>query len=133
MREGKKSGVLVVDREPQTIPEALLAARHTAEFWRRTLEYSWDLKKLKMIKSHKCFQVIFSSHMRERPKGVLFDLIFGFFHLGTSRAFSAIQRYRFVHGHVHIFIPMPWGHLFCPIPWRHVVRIHFCIFPLGDL
>ena len=26
--------------------------------------------------------------------------------------FSAIQRYRFVHGHVHILIPMPWKHRF---------------------
>ena len=58
---------------------------------------------------------IFYSKMREKPKGVPFDLIFGFFHLGTSRAFSAIQRYRFVHGHVHIFIPMPWGLFFDPI------------------
>ena len=34
--------------------------------------------------------------------------IFALFHLGTSRAFSAIQRHRFVHGHVHILIPMAW-------------------------
>ena len=65
-----------------------------------------------MIKSHKCFQLIFSSHMVRGPRELLFDLIFKFFHLGTSRAFSAIQRYRFVHGHVHILIPMPWGHRF---------------------
>ena len=46
------------------------------------------------------------------PRKLIFDLIFGFYHLGASRAFSAIQRHRFVHGHVHIFIPMPWGPLF---------------------
>ena len=47
----KKIGVRPADLEPQTIPEALLAARHTAEFQRRTLEYSWDLKNLKFQKS----------------------------------------------------------------------------------
>ena len=59
---------------------------------------------------------MFSSHCLKsyeaEAQGNFFDIIFGFFHLGTSRAFSAIQRYRFVHGHVHILIPMPWGHLF---------------------
>ena len=39
-REGEKSGAHPVDLGPQAIPEALLAARHTAEFRKRTLEYS---------------------------------------------------------------------------------------------
>ena len=43
---------------------------------------------------------------------------FCIFHSGTSSACSAIQRYRFVHGHVHILIPKLWGS-------------HFCIFHLG--
>ena len=33
--------------------------------------------------------------------------------MGTSGACSATQRYRFVHGHVHILIPKPWGPRFC--------------------
>ena len=48
----------------------------------------------------------------EEVHGILFLTFFLFFHLGTSRAFSAIQRCRFVHGHVHILIPMPWEHRF---------------------
>ena len=48
-REGEKSGAHPVDLEPQTIPEALLAARHTAEFRRRTLKYSWDLKTMQGV------------------------------------------------------------------------------------
>ena len=55
LREGEKSRVHPVDLEPQTISEALLAARHTAEFQRRTLEYSWDLKTLKTEKWHNLF------------------------------------------------------------------------------
>ena len=47
--------------------------------------------------------LIFCCEMRNRIK-----YIFAFFHC----AFSAIQRHRFVHGHVHIPIPMPWGHRF---------------------
>ena len=49
----KKSRAPPVDFEPQNIPEALVAAFGTAEFRRRTWKSSWDLKKLKMIKSHK--------------------------------------------------------------------------------
>ena len=45
------------------------------------------------------------------------------FHLGTSSDFSAIQRYRFVHGHVHILIPKLWG----PFLGGFI----FCIFHLG--
>ena len=45
------------------------------------------------------------------------------FHLGTSSDFSAIQRYRFVHGHVHILIPKLWGPFFG--------GFIFCIFHLG--
>ena len=52
-----------------------------------------------------------------------FNFIFCIFHLGTSSAFSATQRYRFVHGHVHILLPRPWGPLF--------FDFIFCIFHLG--
>ena len=44
-RQGQKSRARPVYFEPQSIPGALLAARHTAEFRRRALEYSWDVKK----------------------------------------------------------------------------------------
>ena len=36
------------------------------------------------------------------------NLNFCVFHLGTSSAYSATQRYRFVHGHVHILTPKAW-------------------------
>ena len=46
------------------------------------------------------------------PGDFFFDFIFAILDLGTSSASSAIQRYRFVHGHVHILSPMPWGLVF---------------------
>ena len=48
------------------------------------------------------------------------NLNFCIFHLGTSSAYSATQRYRFVHGHVHILTLKAWGPQF----------LHFS---LGDL
>ena len=51
-----------IDLGPQNIPEALVAARHTAEFRRRTLEYSWDLKKLKIEQLHNLFCASLSRH-----------------------------------------------------------------------
>ena len=38
--------------------------------------------------------------------------------MSNSSAFSATQRYPFVHGHVHILLPKLWG-------------LYFCIFHLG--
>ena len=48
---------------------------------------------------------------------------FHFFNLGTSSAFRAIQRHRFVHGHVHIPVPVPWGHRFSLIPFMKMAVI----------
>ena len=42
--------------------------------------------------------------------GASFFADFWVFNLGTCSAFSATQHQRFVHGHVHILIPMPWEH-----------------------
>ena len=56
------------------------------------------------------------SYSNSHALGASFFIDFCVFNLGTSSAFSAIQRHRFVHGHVHIPIPMPWGHRFSLIP-----------------
>ena len=50
-----------------------------------------------------------------RALETLIDPIYAFFHLETSRAFSVNQRYRFVHGHVHISTPRPVGPQGSPI------------------
>ena len=51
-REGLKSREHPLDLGPQGIPGAVVKAQGTAEFRRRTLKYSWDLKKLKFERWH---------------------------------------------------------------------------------
>ena len=65
------------------------------------------------------------SNSNSHGLGASFFADFCVFNLGTYGAFSAIQRHRFVHGHVHILIPMAWEHRFLQIfafpTWRPLV------------
>ena len=67
--------------------------------------------------SQPCTSLGLRQHSHRPPHG---NLTFCIFHSGTSRAFSATQRYRFVHGHVYILIPKAWAP-------------QFLNFSLGDL
>ena len=60
-----------IDLGPQGISEAVVAARHTAEFWRRTLKYSWDVKK-----SSLSFIFLKSFFLQLGPENALPSLVF---------------------------------------------------------
>ena len=52
------------------------------------------------------------SYSDSHALGASFFVDFCVFNLGTSSAFSAIERHRFVHAHFHILISMAWEHPF---------------------